>query len=60
MPVIVVPSNQRRRPTDTMSAHIGMKGEACFVQAQSVSSKSQVGRGHQRSADMVRTRRQTL
>ena len=27
-----------------MSAHIGMKGAACLVEAQSVSSKSHVGR----------------
>jgi len=39
--LIVVPSIQRRRPTDTMSEHIGMKGAACLVEAQSVSSKSE-------------------
>ena len=43
---MVVPSNQRRRPTDTMSVHIGMKGATCLVEAQSVSSKSHVGRMH--------------
>jgi len=41
---MLVPSIQRKRPTDTMSVHIGMKGAACLVEAQSVSSSSQVGR----------------
>jgi hypothetical protein len=38
LPLMVVPSNQRRRSIDTMSVHIGMKGAACLVEAQSVSS----------------------
>jgi hypothetical protein len=43
LPVIVAPSIQRRRPTDTMSLHEGMNGATCFVEAQSASSNSYVG-----------------
>ena len=43
LPLMIVPSIQRRRPTDTMSEHDGMKGAACLVEAKSVSSSSHVG-----------------
>ena len=44
LPSCFVPSTQRRRPIDTMSEHDGMKGAACLVEAQSISSSSHVGR----------------
>jgi tetratricopeptide (TPR) repeat protein len=53
LPLIVVPSIQRRRPTDTMSEHDGMKGAACLVEAQSVSSSSQIN-GRMRAKCAIR------
>lgn len=44
LPLVLVPSIQRRRPTETMLVHIGMKGAAGLIEAQSVSISSHVGR----------------
>ena len=38
LPLMVVPSIQRRRSTDTMSVHVGMKGAAYKIEAHSVTS----------------------